>query len=69
LIKEGTPNTPRSWGESPYNLLDITIKQGHPQRSVDKTKLTFLTLLPLMIVVVIYIKNSRLKRKKEKEVV
>ncbi len=59
LIREGTPSAPRSWGESPYNLLDITIKAGHPSKTTDKTSIAFLAILPLIVAVVVF--RRRLK--------
>ena len=68
LIKEGTPNAPRSWGESPFNLLDITVKEGHPLKTTNKTSLTFLSLLPILLVTVIITKKTMLERKREKKI-
>ncbi len=53
MIREGTPNAPKTWMESPSNLLDFTIKEGHSPSTTDETRMTFLSLLPFLLVAVI----------------
>ena len=52
MIRDGTPNAPIIWMESPFNLLDFTIKAGHSPSTTDETSMTFLSLLPFLLVVV-----------------
>ncbi|OLS29215.1 MAG: hypothetical protein HeimAB125_22890 [Candidatus Heimdallarchaeota archaeon AB_125] len=59
MIKEGTPNAPLTWMESPYNLLDFSIKEGHPPATIDETRLVFLSLIPLILVAVILTKRFK----------
>jgi len=53
MIREGTPNAPKTWMESPFDLLDFTIKAGHSPSTTDETRMTFLSLLPFLLVSVI----------------
>jgi hypothetical protein len=59
LVREGTPNAPNTWMESPYNLLDFSIKEGYPSDHTSKTNMTFLTLLPLLLSTVYLRKKAK----------
>ncbi len=59
LVREGTPNAPNTWMESPYNLLDFSINEGYPSDRTNKTNMTFLTLLPLLLITVHLSKKSK----------
>ena len=63
LIREGTPIAPRSWMESPYNLLDFSIKEGHSPATTDETNITYMTLLPIVLVITLVFKTTKKKKK------
>ena len=67
LVREGTPNAPNTWMESPYNLLDFSIKEGYPSTPADKTNMTFLTLFPLLLIIVHLRKKNKVSSQRRKK--
>jgi hypothetical protein len=58
-IRLGITAGPRIWMTSPISKLDISIESGHI--NPDKTNLSFLSILPFMIAVVVILKLSKKK--------
>ncbi len=61
LIKEGTPNAPTIWMESPYNLLDISFLEGHVISTTDETSFNLFFSLASFTLVIVILKRKKLR--------
>ena len=63
LIKEPTPNAVRYWMASPFNELDISIREGHIYPTTTETRIEFVSLIPLLVIVILAMEIKKIKIK------
>ncbi len=61
IIKEGTPNAPLIWMSSPINTLDFSFLEGHVNPTIAETSSLFLSLLPILLIMVICERKRKLR--------